>query len=317
VHIPWDDVQLFLAVAEAGSLSAASRRLQVTQPTVSRRLAELEARLGEPLFARNVEGVALTSFGERLVVPAQRMAEWAGEAERVAQRAETAPRGVVRITAPPGVAFDLLAPFAAWLRSELPDVRLEIVSTVEYLDLARREADLALRFQRPPSRDLVALATVPHRVAAFAAKSYVERLPRGYSMSDVGFIGWAPPLDHLSPNPELARAIPGFSPVFASDDFLVQLRAAEAGVGAILLGAMRHRFSTPSSLEALALDFGRIPAALYLVCAKSALDVPRVRAVADLLVHELEAIDTTPPEPSKKKDTGSRGRTTKAVKPKR
>jgi DNA-binding transcriptional LysR family regulator len=77
MNIPWEDVRLFLAVAEAGSLSAASKRLHTTQPTVSRRLAELEATLGEPLFVRNAQGIALTSFGERLVEPSRRMAEWA------------------------------------------------------------------------------------------------------------------------------------------------------------------------------------------------------------------------------------------------
>src|SRR5262245_53612556 len=99
MNIPWDDLQLFLAVAEARSLSGAARRLRVTQPTVSRRIAELEATLGEPLFSRAVDGVEITSFGERLVEPARRMAEWASEVERAAERAETAPRGVVRIAA--------------------------------------------------------------------------------------------------------------------------------------------------------------------------------------------------------------------------
>ena len=106
MHIPWHDLQVFLAVAEAGSLSAAAKRLRVTQPTVSRRIAELEASVGEALFVRTVDGAAPTSFGERLLEPARRMAEWAAEVDRAAERAETTPRGTVRITAPPGVAFE-------------------------------------------------------------------------------------------------------------------------------------------------------------------------------------------------------------------
>ena len=109
----WEDMRLFLAVVETGSLSAAARRLRIAQPTVSRRLAEIEATLGDVLFVRSVEGTAPTSFGERLVEPARRMAEWAGELERAAARADTSPRGVVRLTAAPGVAFDFVAPFAA------------------------------------------------------------------------------------------------------------------------------------------------------------------------------------------------------------
>jgi DNA-binding transcriptional LysR family regulator len=75
----------------------------------------------------------------------------------------------------------------------------------------------------------------------------------------------------------------------ASDDFLVQLRAAEAGVGAIILGDGRSRRALPSPLVPLDLDFGKLTSTTYLVCARSSLDIPRVRAVADLLVADLAA----------------------------
>jgi DNA-binding transcriptional LysR family regulator len=286
MHVPWDEAQLLLAIAEARSLTAAAKRLNITQPTASRRLSELEARLGERLFVRSVDGAVPTSFGESMLEPARRMAEWAGELDRAAARAETAPRGVVRITAPPGVAFDFLAPFAAWLRGPLPDVRLEVVSSVQYLDLARREADLALR-TTAGGKELVTLGSLEHGVGAFAAAAYAKRLPKKPKLRDVAWIGWAPPFDHLPPNSELAKMIPGFAPVFASDDFNVQVRAAEAGIGAIFLGRARHRFSSPRLVD-IDLDF-EVRASLHLVCAKSALDIPRVRAVADLLLRELES----------------------------
>jgi DNA-binding transcriptional LysR family regulator len=289
MHIPWGDVQLFLAIAETGSLSAAAKRLLVTQPTVSRRIAELERAIGEPLFERSVEGTSLTSVGERLVEPARRMAEELGELERIAQGADARPGGVVRITAAPGMAFERLAPFAAHLRDVLPDVRLEVISTIAYVDLARREADLALRFDRPPQRDLVSLAQLDARVRAFATRAYIARLPRGYGIADIDWIAWTPDRAHLPPNPQLAARVPGFRPAFASDDFLVQLRAAEAGVGAIILGDGRSRRTLPSKLVPLELDFGKLTSTTYLVCAKSSLAIPRVRAVADLLVADLAA----------------------------
>jgi len=287
MHIPWDDLRLFLAVADAGSLSAASKRLGITQPTVSRRLAELEAMVGEPLFVRAALGATPTSFAERILEPARRMAEWAAEVNRTAERAETSPSGSVRITAPPGIAFDFLAPFAAWMKERLPDVQLEVISTIEYLDLSRRAADLALRFASPVQRDVVTLATLDLEVAAFASAAYARSLPPGYTARDIAWIAWAPPLDHLSPNPELARLIRDFKPVFASDDFLVQQRAAQAGLGAIFLGRVEHRFASGSELVELDLDVGHIRRSLYLAGARGALDIPRVRAVADLLVAEL------------------------------
>lgn len=284
-------MELFLAVVEAGSLSGAAKRLRVTQPTISRRLAELEAELGEPLFVRTVDGASLTSFGERMLEPSRRMAESARDVELVASGADTRPRGVVRVTAPPGVAFDVLAPFAALARRQLPDVRLEVVSTVSYLDLGRREADLGLRIQpldRPSTqRELVTLASHEHGVAAYGTREYAATLPRPCRAADVGWIGWAPPLEHLPPNPQLAARIPGFAPVFASDDFLVQVRAAEAGVGAIILPQFRGRRPLPTPLVELKVDLGKLTSSLHLVCARSSLSIPRVRAVAELLVREL------------------------------
>lgn len=287
MDIPWDDVRLFLAVAEAKSLSGAARTLRVAQPTVSRRIAELEARLGEPLFVRDVAGAALTSYGERLLAPARNMAQWAAEVDRAAESRETAPSGMVRLTAPPGIAFDVIAPFAASLRSELPAIRLEVLATTRYLDLGRREADLALRFEVREQRDVVNLASVESDVGAFGARAYAESLPKKPRLEDVRWIGWAPPFDELFPNPQLAKAIAGFSPAFASDDYLVQVRAAIAGVGAMFLGRLRHRFAMEVGLVPIDVPFPTIRAKLHLAAGRSALEIPRVRAVAERLAKVL------------------------------
>jgi DNA-binding transcriptional LysR family regulator len=294
MHIEWSALQLVLAIAEAGSLSGAARRLSTTQPTVSRRLAELEARLGEPLFVREVQGATPTGFGERLLEPARRMADAGAEVEHVASGVERGPRGTVRITAPPGIAYTMLAPFAAELRARLPELQLEVISTVRYVDLVRREADLAIRLasagQLDAQRDLVTLASAQHPIAAYATPAYAASLPRGYGFADVGWIGWPPPFEELAPNPQLAARIPGFRPVFAADDFLVQLRAAEAGIGAIILSTFQSRFEPPRRLAALALDFGKLTSTHHLVCARGALAVPRVHAVAELLAAELQPV---------------------------
>jgi DNA-binding transcriptional LysR family regulator len=288
MEIEWDDVRLFLAIAEHGSLTEAARRLKVGQPTVSRRLGELEERLGYALFQRGVGGAALTAPGERWLAPARHMAEWAGELLRTAERADATPSGVVRVSAPPGVAYDFLAPFARALRERYPKLALEISSRVEYVDLVRREADLALRMRAPTQRDLTCVATLTHRNDAFVSPGYRKLLPERPELKQVAWIAWAPPFEQLSPNPELAALLPGFRPAFAADDFIVQRRAAEEGVGAIFLGCVQHRYSRPGELVPLGLELGaHARSALHLVCAKSALGVPRVRAVAELLAEEL------------------------------
>jgi len=289
MDISWDDARLFLAIAEAGSLSAAAKRLRVAQATVSRRIGELEQVLGEPLFLRGVDGARLTAYGERLLEPARRMAEWATELERAAEKGEAKLEGVVRITAPPGVAFEFCAPFAGFMRQHLPDVRLEVVSTTRYLDLTRRDADLALRGEKPTQRDLVTLVALEQQGVPFASREYVAKFTKPPRLAEVDWIAWAPPFDAIQPNPLLARMIPDFRPAFASDDFLIQMRAAEAGLGAIFLARTAHRFKRETGLVELPIDgFGPVPIGMYLVSTKSALAIPRVRAVADLLVQELE-----------------------------
>jgi DNA-binding transcriptional LysR family regulator len=220
------------------------------------------------------------------------MAEAAGEVATALAGAEPTPRGVVRVTAPPGVAYAFLTPLAARLRELLPEVRLEVVATTSYVDLVRREADLALRVprsDRAPQRDLVSLARATSPVRIFGAPSLVSRLPLCPALGDVPFIAWAPPFEELLPNPLLAKLIPGFQPVFAADDYILQIRAAEAGVGAIFMDQVQRRFSLPSALVEIPAPFGPVTSSLDLVSARAALAIPRVKAVADVLARELEA----------------------------
>jgi DNA-binding transcriptional LysR family regulator len=100
----------------------------------------------------------------------------------------------------------------------------------------------------------------------------------------------------MTPNPQLEELMPGFRPIFTSDHFLVQLAAAEAGLGAMVLARIRHRFARPTTLVPLPIDLGPYNrGAVHLVCAKSALDIPRVRLVAELIVQELRQVKQTPP----------------------
>jgi DNA-binding transcriptional LysR family regulator len=288
MHIPWEAVELFLAAAEHASLAKAAKALGVTQPTVSRRLADLEATVGETLFDRSVEGVTLTAAGERWLAPARLMAESHAEIERVAAGSDAAPRGVVKISAPPGIAYELVAPFAAHVRKALPDVRLSVDASVRAVDLVRREADLALRASKPASRELVTLASIEEPIAAFGSRAYARRLGEAPSLADVDWIAWPETHAEIPPNPQLAARVPDFAPVFAADDFLVQMHAAEQGVGAIVLSRFTSRRATGPALVELPIDLGRMKVGIHLVCARSALAVARVRAVADLLARELD-----------------------------
>ena len=90
----------------------------------------------------------------------------------------------------------------------------------------------------------------------------------------------------------------GFAPAFGSDDFLVQLRAAEAGAGAIILSTQRYRLAPPSPLVEIPLELRVPPARMHLVAARASLAIPRIRAVADVLTHELTS---TIPRPRRRR----------------
>ncbi|MGA9521156.1 MAG: LysR family transcriptional regulator [Myxococcaceae bacterium] len=288
MDISWEDARLFLAIAELGSLSKAARQLRIGQPTVSRRLAELEYAVGASLFRRGVEGAALTAAGERLLVPARKMAEWAGELNRAAESRDPSPRGLVRFASSPFVCGDFLVPFAGFLAQKQPQLRLEVLSSIQYLDLARGEADLALRTHAPSNPDLTTVFTLEVENAVFVSRELKSRLPEKPSLAQLPWVAWAPPFDSVPPNPQLAAAIPGFTPAFTADNFLVLLAAAEAGIGAMVLGRIQHRFSRDRALVPLDLDLGPwAKGPLHLVCAKSALDIPRIRRVSELVVEEL------------------------------
>lgn len=291
MDIDWEDLRVFLAVAETGSFSGGAKRLKLGQPTVSRRLADLEYSLGYKLFTRSASGAAPTAEATRLLEPARKMAEWAGEVGRAAAAGDRTPQGIVRVAAPPGVAFEFVAPFAAFVRQKLPKVQLEVLSKIEYLDLARGEADLALRMRAPkPGGDLVTVASLETQLFVYVAKHVAAKLPkRKLTPRDLDWVAWAPPYDEVPPNPQLRALMPDFKPSFTTDNFLVMLRAAEAGLGAIILGSEPHRLVRHDALVPLDIPLGSLGvSALHLVCAKSALDVPRVKAVADLLVEELQ-----------------------------
>jgi DNA-binding transcriptional LysR family regulator len=152
----WDDVRVFLAAARHGSLRAAGRALGLSQPTVGRRLASFEATFGGPtLFDRLPEGLRLNAAGEALIAVAEELESAALALERRRAAASPALSGTVRISVGEWAASFLARYLAGTSSAGLPSgITLELVETQQTANLARREADLALRHHPPESGDL-------------------------------------------------------------------------------------------------------------------------------------------------------------------
>jgi DNA-binding transcriptional LysR family regulator len=152
----WDDVRVFLAVARHGSLRAAGRALGLSQPTVGRRLGSFEATFGGPtLFDRLPEGLRLNAAGEALIAVAEELESAALALERCRAAASPALSGTVRVSVGEWAASFLARYLAGTSGAVLPPgISLELVETQQTANLARREADLALRHHPPESGDL-------------------------------------------------------------------------------------------------------------------------------------------------------------------
>lgn len=283
MEISWDDARIFLEVAETGSFSAAAISLKLGQPTVSRRIGNLELDLGLVLFNRGRRGTTLTEEGARLVPHVRQMARWAAEFEAEVSATERTATGKVTIAAPPGIGTDIVVPFARSLRETHPELILELLAGIEYLDLTRGDADLAFRSKPSDDPALVTLSTHESSVVPMCTPEYAESLPDNATPADIDWICWGRPYLHLSPGPQLSELIPDFEPVFASDDYLLQLQGCESGIGAMFLPRNSDRLFKERDLVELELSMPELVGRIHLVCARSLRYVPRIVAVLDAL----------------------------------
>ena len=177
--LDWSDLQALLAVARAGSFSAAARAGEgaggPSQPTLTRRVAALEARLGAVLMERGAAGIRLTDAGREAAAMAEAMETAAARLVRAADGRAQGVSGVVRLTASKVVATYLLPRMLAELLEAEPALEIELVASDETSNLLRREADIALRMYRPTQSDLVARKVSDQRMGLFAAHAYLER----------------------------------------------------------------------------------------------------------------------------------------------
>lgn len=288
--ISWDDARIFLAVAEAGSFSAAATALMIGQPTISRRIASLEEQLGASLFHRGRRGTTITQQGSKLLPAVKKMARASAELEAALAADEASVSGVVSIAAPPGVAYDVLVPLAATVRDRLPGITLDILADIEYLDLTRGMADIAMRSTPASEPALVTIERVEVPVAAQASREYASHIPHDARPEDLDWICWSDSLQHITPYPQLEALIPGFEPAFRSNDFMTQVRACELGMGVMWLPWIVHETMHPRDLARVHVEgLPSVHSETFIVCAKSMQHVPRVRAVLDALLDEIWA----------------------------
>jgi DNA-binding transcriptional LysR family regulator len=182
----WNDLRYFLAVARHGSTIAAAKALHLSQSTVHRRLAELEKGVGRHIVIRHATGYRLTEFGNELLPLVKQVEEAVASLERHLVAANDAPSGSVRVTCSESIGYRLTqSPLLDDFHKRYPGLRIELIMSDHLLDIAKGEADVAIRAGVPNEESLVGrkIADVPW--ALYCSRSYLERHGRVERTEDI------------------------------------------------------------------------------------------------------------------------------------
>jgi DNA-binding transcriptional LysR family regulator len=285
----WDLYRSFLEVLRTGSLSAASRSLGLTQPTLGRHIATLEQSLGgKPLFTRSRAGLSPTDTAKELRPHAESMAAAAGALLRAASAEDADVRGVVRITASEVIGAEVLPAILSEFRSLHPGVAVELSLSNQPADLLRRDADIAVRMVPPTQKALLARRVGKTVIGLHASRAYVEAHGQPRALDELD----RHPLIGFDRAPSASRGI-DLPPQFTRDRFafrcdsdLGQLAAIRAGLG---LGLCQYGVASRPPLVAMLTQQVRFELPMWVVMHEALRKVTRAKLMFDHLVTTLTA----------------------------
>jgi DNA-binding transcriptional LysR family regulator len=286
----WNDLRYFLAVARSGSTIAAAKDLGVNQSTVQRRLSALEEAIGRELVERLPVGYRLTSFGEELRPHAEQVEAAVANFDRKIASADTAPTGTVRLTCPEGLGYRLIPRMLDVFHARYPSLRVDLIIADQYLDLAKGEADIALRAGESKDSVLISRKFAATPWAIYASRSYVGRHGPIGSSRDFdrhAMIVFDGHLASLGVSKWLRSAAPNATVTARCNQIVAMLLSVKSGVGIgplpVQIGDMeddlvRVHDPVPESMSSI-----------YLLVHPDLRNVPRVRALYDFMVSEIES----------------------------
>ena len=248
--LDWEKLRLFETVADAGSFTEAARRLHMSQPALSRQVQALEEALGAKLFHRHARGLAMTHEGEQLHSATHDMGELLERSRQRIEASRARPSGEIRLTTT--VSFG-----STWMARQLgdfldlyPDITVSLVLADHDVDLAKREADCAIRFHAPHQSELIQKPLVPIRHRLCASPAYLERHGEPRSVEELAqhrllAYGAAAPdaLKGINLLLEMGHDGPPRTPALSINNSFGVLQAVEAGAGIAALPSYLIRFS--------------------------------------------------------------------------
>ena len=288
--IGWELYRSYLAVVQEGSLSGAARALGVTQPTVGRHIAALEQALGLVLFTRSQQGLLPTEAALALRSDAEAMASTAAALQRTAASQGEGVRGTVRVTASEIIGVEVLPLILTRLRTQYPELKIELLLSNRVQDLLHREADIAVRMLRPQQELLVARRIGEVELGLHAHQSYLQQHGTPHTLADLAqhaLIGFDTETPFIR---SVGKSLQG---VFTRDNFALRsdsdlahwaLIQAGAGIGICQVALAQPR----PELVRLLPEQVALPLETWITMHENLRHSPRCRATFDALVEGLE-----------------------------
>jgi DNA-binding transcriptional LysR family regulator len=235
----WDKLRVFHAVAEAGSFTHAGETLNLSQSAVSRQISALEESLGVPLFHRHARGLILTEQGELLHRTARDVFAKLSMTEAMLTESRERPKGPLKVTTTVAFGATWLAPRVKEFLEQHPDIQLTLLVDDTELDLAMREADIAIRMSTPRQPDLIQRHLMTVNFNLYAHRSYLEKreAPRTPQDLDQHNLVVFPaevrqPVANLNWVLDVGDPAPGVrKPVLQVNSMMGIFRAVESGLG--------------------------------------------------------------------------------------
>jgi DNA-binding transcriptional LysR family regulator len=287
--IDWDLLRSFLAVARAGKLTVAARRLKINHATLSRRIQALETALDTKLFDRLLSGYVLTVQGERLLARAEDMESsvFGIQTDVASEGGDVS--GTVRVGSPDGFGTAFLAPRIGALAEAHPDLDIELVAMPRSFSLSKREADIAIGLSPPQQGRLHARKLTDYELGVYGAASKSELWSAIHSADDFArhpFISYiddlifAPELDYL---PTIARSI---VPHIRSSSLIAQMEAAAAGAGLCVLPCFLA--GRDARLVRILPEEVRLVRTFWMIIHSDMRSLPRISATSAFILRQVQ-----------------------------
>ena len=300
--VDWDDLRFVLEVARQQSAGGAGRALGVNPTTVTRRLARLEEQIGEDLFDRRQTGYRLTEMGRRVAAAAEEMQKVVLGLQDQVAASRRALKGVVRLTCAEIIAAHLVAPWLTEFRRLHPEVRIELNISDALLDLAKGQADVALRVGATPEGSGIVARRLPSRTwSVYCSRSYDRE--KGAPQTPEAIIGHA----IIGMEGDMARLpswrwmeqLVGPAAVdFRCNSLSNVVSNAKAGMGLAMLPSFVGD-REPELIRCLPL-IPELDAEFWLIVNETMKSTPHIRAFVDFLaerVHADERVTKRSPSP--------------------